>query len=425
MSSPADHESPPPAAGSPLDASLLQPSRRTRLRHALRPGEPRPPAVPVPPPPGEFAPHPPKTPSAEETATADAEPRALPYRPPARGAETATPWTGAPPEPAAGSSSAGLRPARWRLPPWFFLVGLGIGGGCGWWFGQGGAAATNPGAATGREPADNPAANAGPNAPLSPYAGLPADALAAVVTDLDNAYRALRAGKFDDADASLRAAQERRPPTAAAPPGGGWPELEVERARVRFYAGDLPGADRMLDTLLRAPGTTSARADALLLRALVQGALHVPALADDLFAAAVAANPARADTLFFWGNALRAQGRPAESIPKFRAALLRNQFETMDGLIRVKLWISQLQVDAETAEAAAAIEAALTPPNVPTGYTWLGAAARALRGGRFAEAAGALRRARPLLEPVVFRVVLGDPAFKEQSWRPELAEFFR
>lgn len=428
MSSPEDESPPPP--------SFLQPSRRSRLGRGARqtqerriPGAPEPVAEP-----SEFFPAT-ETPSAEEAASpstepagaGEPEPRAVAYRPPARGNETT--WSGTQSDPVDAYVPPGPRSRPWRLPLLLFLLGTGLGGGVGFWFGGGGtppaAASSRPGAGT------TPRLSLEPEvvAPLSPLTSeLSAGTLASVVADVDEAYTALRTGKFADADASLRAAQARRP----LPPGprlsgvpAGWPELEVERARVRFYAGDLKGADQALDALSRAPGTASARADTLLLRALIQGALRAPALADDLFAAAAAANPTRADVFFFWGNALRTEGKPAESIPKFRAALLRNQFETMDGLIRLKLWTSQFQVDAQAPEAAAAIDAALAPPNAPSGYTWMGAGARAIREGRFADAAGSFRKARALLEPVLFRVVLSDPMFAEQSWRPELAEFFR
>ncbi len=429
MSSP-DDESPPPAAPAlPIRPAFLQPSRRSRLGRPGRPpperripGAPAPEEEPAEPSPaGWEALEASAPPAGGENSGAD--PRLVPYRPPARNVETL--WAGAPSEPVSGYVPPGAPPARWRLPLLMLLIGAGIGGGIGSWVG-GGNAPTVPG--EGRGPVSTPALETDTSAPLSPFAELPANTLAAVVTDLDNAYAALRAGKFADADASLSAAQGRRPAPPGARPSGavaGWPELEVERARVRFYAGDLKGADQALDALLRAPGTVPARADALLLRALIQGALRAPAVADDLFAAAVAANPVRTDTFFFWGNALRTEGKPAESIPKFRAALLRNQFETMDGLIRLKLWASQLQVDAQAPEATAAIAAALAPPNAPSGYAWMGDAARAIREGRFTNAADSFRKARALLDPVLYRVVLSDPLFAEQNWRPELAEFFR
>ena len=155
------------------------------------------------------------------------------------------------------------------------------------------------------------------------------------------------------------------------------------------------------------------------------GATHYAFAYDPLGRLVKRSHSGAPDTFFFWGNALRTEGKPAESIPKFRAAQLRNQFETMDGLIRLKLWVSQLQVDKEAPEAVAAIEAALAAPNVPSGYAWMGAAARAIREGRFTEAADRFRKARALLDPVLYRVVTSDPVFAEQSWRPELAEFFR
>lgn len=382
--------------------------------------------------------------------TGEAPTHAPTYRPPGRGADVT--WSGgqavsSPDDPDAPTPAvtrfapAGdAPPARpWLRPAMLVTLGLLLGGALGYGLGRAGAG-------NGPDAGGTRRAFAAPTPPptLSPLAGaLATDVLAAVDADVDAAFTALKAGRFDDARARLRAAQERRPApaptfgggitglgTVGAVGAGGWPSLEVENARTFFYAGNPSGADTALDAHLRTLPVDAfgARADALLLRALVQGAMRNPAFADQCFAAAASADPARADIYFFWGNALRNEGKPLEAAAHFRSALLRNQFETIDGLYRLKLWLSQLQIDdTQAAEASAAIDAALAPkpPAEPTGYAFLGAAARALRAGDYAAAGGFIARARTRLEPVILRVTLSDPTFAQENWRPELAGFFR
>ena len=70
----------------------------------------------------------------------------------------------------------------------------------------------------------------------------------------------------------------------------------------------------------------------------------------------------------------------------------------------------------------AAIDASLTTPYPRRGV--VGAAARAMKANRFAEAAQFMTRGRAAMDQVVFNVVLHDPSFFQESWRPEIAPFY-
>ena len=148
-------------------------------------------------------------------------------------------------------------------------------------------------------------------------------------------------------------------------------------------------------------------------------------LAEASFGTAVALDPSRADFFYFWGECLRRDGKPQEAIDKFRAALLRNQYENSEGLYQLKLWLSEIQADREEATGGGKeIDNALAQARPP--YEALFAAAgRAVKARRFADAAGFFARAQAITEPSVFRVILQDPSFLEESTRPELAGFYK
>ncbi|MBV9127000.1 MAG: hypothetical protein JO117_02820 [Verrucomicrobia bacterium] len=246
---------------------------------------------------------------------------------------------------------------------------------------------------------------------------------AAALADVEGAFAAASDGRYATARAAFETAGKRYP---------NWPTLAIEQARNAALAGDPSAADAALAQLLERAATSRSRgmasaliADAAFLRAL----LHVRtgeqdrALAE--FALAVNADPTRADPYFFWGYVLRRAGKVGESVEKLRAAVRRNQQDNNRSMYQAELWLSQLEVGGdEAAIANAQLDAALTTPQT-LGGAWIGLAARALRNGQLADAAGDLRRARAALDPTVFNFLINDPLFTSESWRPELAEFFR
>ena len=91
----------------------------------------------------------------------------------------------------------------------------------------------------------------------------------------------------------------------------------------------------------------------------------------------------------------------------------------------MKLWLSEIQADQEEASGGGKeIDTALLQPRPP--YEALfAAAARAIKVRRFSDAADFIRQAEGITEPAVFRVIMADPTFLEESLRPQLTEFYR
>ncbi len=201
-----------------------------------------------------------------------------------------------------------------------------------------------------------------------------------------------------------------------------WWSMGIESARACLYLHDIPSAQSALKELNSNPA-------ALPDSDFIMGLLHLTnkelELAEASFGLAVARDPARPDFYYFWGECLRRDGKPREAVDKFRAALLRNQYENSEGLYQIKLWLSQIQADQEEASGAnREIDAALATPHPP--YEALfAAAARELKAKRYPGAATFLTRAQTFTEPAVFRVIMQDPSFVEEAaTHAELASFY-
>ena len=201
-----------------------------------------------------------------------------------------------------------------------------------------------------------------------------------------------------------------------------WESVQAEIGRTKLYGHDLQGGSDSLKSTA-SHGWLPADANFLL------GALYMVQKAyrdaDSSFATAVALDPTRPEYYHLWGESLRAEGRIMEAIPKFRSALLRNQYETAVGLYRLKVWLSELEANHEAQDGTnAEIDAALAQP-LPPMEALFASAARDMKAGDFRGAAEQMRRARARTDPAVFHVILNDPTFAQAHARPELAEFFR
>ena len=202
----------------------------------------------------------------------------------------------------------------------------------------------------------------------------------------------------------------------------GWPTLALEEARAALYQHDGAGSKLLVDAGEKAGQITSS--DAAFFSGLLRMTANDFQAANISFERAAAADPTRPDIFYFWGECLRRQGRPAEAVDRLRSALLRNQYETADGLYQLKLWLSEIQANVENDNGSgAALDAELASPQ-PRGYALMAAAARDMRAEKFADAAVKIRKAAVAIDPPVMRMVLQDPTFSQESWRPELAEFY-
>ena len=236
--------------------------------------------------------------------------------------------------------------------------------------------------------------------------------------ETEAAYAALEAGRTAEArDRFLSLASRAEPGERAGS------ALRAAAAWCELSAGHTDAAEGILvASLSRASGGESADARFLLGLSRLQRGEH--AEAEKNFARAAALDPTRPDVHLLWGETLRREGRPRESLPHLRAALRRNRLETDAGFYLLKLWLAQLQAGGDDAAEVEKTLAAALAGNPPGGTVFLGAAALAVTRGNWPEAAGFLRRARPGTEPAVFALCLQDPLFAEERGRPELAEFF-
>ena len=233
----------------------------------------------------------------------------------------------------------------------------------------------------------------------------------AVLGDVDAAFAANKAGQFTDARLKFGVLASSHPD---------WASMRIEAARSALYEHDFDGAKLMLSAVERA----GANVDASLLTGLLQMTIKSYDKAELAFAQAVAIDPSRPDVFFFWGECLRREGRPQDAAEKFHQALLRNQYETTEGLYQLKLWLSEIQADQEAAKSTnAKIDADLASGH-PSGPALFAAAAREIKAGKLKEAGAHIGQAQKVMEPAVFRVILQDPTFLEQDLRPELAPFY-
>ena len=234
----------------------------------------------------------------------------------------------------------------------------------------------------------------------------------AALAEVDAAFAANKAGQFADARQRFASLADQHP---------NWPSMRIEAARSTLYEHDFDAAGLILSTVQRA----GANADAEFLSGLLQMTTQTYDKSESAFERAVAIDPARADIFYFWGECLRREGKPRDAADKFREALMRNQYETTEGLYQLKLWLSEIQSDEETAKGTnAKIDADLASGH-PSGPALFAAAAREIKAGQFKEAGAHVGQAQKVMEPAVFRVILQDPTFLEQNLRPELAPYYQ
>ena len=231
--------------------------------------------------------------------------------------------------------------------------------------------------------------------------------------ELDRAYSAGKARRFQESIQLLNALAKKHP---------AWIKLPIDIARMEIYQRQSIPAKRILASFTQ--GNSDARADAFFLLGVLGLTGRDYTDAEMAFAEATDVDPTRSEFYYFWGDSLRLEGKPAEAGVRFRSALNRNQFETAEDLLQLKVWLCDLMTDqAKSDQASAEIDEALAKP-FPRGGVFLAAAARSIKAEHFAEAAGFITRGEAAMDPAVFNVVLVDPTFVQEAWRPELAPFY-
>ena len=234
-----------------------------------------------------------------------------------------------------------------------------------------------------------------------------------VQAQVDAAFQATKKSRYQEARAQFDALRQQHPE---------WWSMGIESARASLYLHDAQTAKRTLNTITTDAGLPDAN--------FIQALLHLTNkefdLAEAAFAIAAAHDPSRPDFFYFWGECLRRDGKPLEAADKFRAALLRNQYENAEGLYQLKFWLSQVQADQEEASGAnKAIDAVLASPH-PSYEALLAAAAREMKARNYPKAVELITRARTITEPAVFRVIMQDAIFVDETPNhPELMVFYR
>ena len=230
---------------------------------------------------------------------------------------------------------------------------------------------------------------------------------------LDEAYRDQKTGKFAEAARILAALHGKHP---------AWGTVGVASGTMAMYQHEWAAAQVALSGLTSAP--MSAAESHLQLGILFtirkdydQAKAH--------FANAVALDPTKPDFYYFWGECLHQEGKQLEAVSKFRSALLRNQFDASECFYRLKLWLCEIQADQENNDGTLTeIEAAMSQVNPPMEANFASAALK-IKKGEFNAATNQLLRARELVSPNIYLVIMQDPIFFQESWRPELAPAFK
>ena len=264
----------------------------------------------------------------------------------------------------------------------------------------------------GHSPQNRPASELTKNEPSGPKTPASTEVPAATLTAIDKAFAAIKQGQYVEARQQFEDLAKANPQ---------WPSMGIEVARASLYQRDFQNAQKQL----KAVNAERPQADASFLDALLHLTAQEFDAANISFNAAVALDPARADFFYFWGENLRREGKPQEAADKFRAAMLRNQYENVEGLYQLKYWLSLVQADQEAASGEGAkIDKELANER-PTGSALFAGAARAIKAGQIKDAANYLAKARVITDPSVFRVIIQDPTFVQENYRPEIAQFYK
>ena len=231
--------------------------------------------------------------------------------------------------------------------------------------------------------------------------------------ELDAAFTALRSPRHAEAQRMFTALAQKRPD---------WGELRAQIALAALYGNDVATFEKLINQGENTGAIAPADGQLLLGQQFMDAKEFEDA--NRCLGQAVGADPSRADTYYSWGDCLVRSGRPNEAVEKFRAARLRNFDPMLDHVYLSRLWIAEVASGLEHTDGAAAqIDQALAAER-PMSPALFARAARAVTTGRFAEAAEALTQVQVITQPVTFHLMLQDPLFYEEHWRPELAGFY-
>ena len=232
-------------------------------------------------------------------------------------------------------------------------------------------------------------------------------------SDLNAAYAARRAYKLAEAEQLFTALKQKYPY---------WAAMEIEIGRTQLYEHKSKEAAVSLKAAAERE-STAAQAH-FLLGVLYKAQKSYPE-AEWNFAKATALDPTQPSYYYFWGECLREEGKLEAAADKFRSTLLHNEYETDNGLYRLKLWLTEIEADHEGRDGTAAeIDNALAQPHPPV-EAFIAAAAREIKANDIRAAVLHLFRAQRRSDPTVFLYMMNDPFFVQARSRPELTKLWR
>jgi len=239
------------------------------------------------------------------------------------------------------------------------------------------------------------------SAPLAP-AVLSADA----AEKISAAFGLLRDGEQEKARDLFAAVQRENP---AFP--GLW--NQIAKIEHRLNRGQI--AITNVDQAIRAGEPP---ADMLMLKGQILAAQGAFPAAYGAFAEAVAANPFDPYIYFYWGEALRVDGRLQQAVAKLDEAHRRATQQSDTFIIHIKWLLARIEADQNDA-LKSEIAAELAKPE-PSGDWLLAGAVLALMENRTEDDAIFLDRARVALQPAFFGFCISDKFFDLYRTHPLL-----
>lgn len=230
---------------------------------------------------------------------------------------------------------------------------------------------------------------------------------------LDAAFAALRSARYAEARQLFTTLVEnhRR-----------WASLYPMIALATLYQNDASGFKKYVEQSENNGEMSPADSSFL----LAHYSLNAKAFADanKSFGECVGADPTRPQTYYFWGDCLMQWGNPAEAVKKFRTARLCNLYPTADNLYETRYWLAEIKSGLETSDGSAEEITRALAAERPKSSALFAGAGRAIKSGQFVQAAEYLLKTRQISDPVLFHVVLLDPSFYEERWRPEFKAIY-
>ncbi len=231
--------------------------------------------------------------------------------------------------------------------------------------------------------------------------------------DLDAAFSALRSAHYAEARQRFVVLAQKHPR---------WETLNDKIALAALESGDNLGFKKIVEEGENR-GVIHPAESRFLMSQLCTSAKDYEN-ANRLLGESTSADPVRSDTYYYWGDCLLWWGKPKEAAAKFRAGQLRNIYPTAEALFETKLWLAEVESGLETTDGIGEQIDQVLKSDRPTSSAWFAAAARAVKVRQFALAADYVAKARQTSEPTTFRIVLEDPLFYGEHWRPEFRAIY-